>query len=304
MTIQPYNGEHVLLTGPASQNATIWVFQSSGVRIQGFDISDPTGKSGGIMVEDSRDVDIRGNTIHTGGHQGILVTGTGSTAPTYSSNVQIWNNTFFQNGGYWASSDSYWTVGDHAIYYGATSSDTDGIQHGAVGGVIANNLFYDQPYGDGIQVGSQNDGLIITNNTFDNTYQPDSRAGNAIEVYGEFNQFATKNVVIVNNIIADSAHHGVWGCGPNMTSNVVENNLGYHNPDGDFVTKWGSSTIFTLGPGNISGQNPLFVNAGGHDYHLAPGSPAIGKANPAYAPAFDFAGKARSSNPDLGAFTS
>jgi hypothetical protein len=87
-----------------------------------------------------------------------------------------------------------------------------------------------------------------------------------------------------------------------MTSNVVMYNLGFGNPDGDFDPIWNSSTTFSTGAGNITGLDPQFVGRSSKDYRLQSSSPAIGKANPAYAPSVDFSGKSRDSSPDIGAF--
>lgn len=300
VTVRAYPGERVVLTGSGTGGyPALFVARASGVRIEGFVVSDPVGD--GIRVDGAADVEIVGNTITHNGMQGVMVGGSATSGQTYSTNVQIWANRFYGNGGYWPGGDPYAALGTHSIYYGNTPSNTDGIQHGAVGGVIADNLFYDQPNGYHVQVGSQNNGLIITNNSFYNAYQPDTRAGNAIQIYGESNQFATKNVLVVNNIISTDANHGVYGSGPSMPSNVVRNNLAWKNPLGDFVAQYGTSTLFTLGPGNVAGIDPKFVSASADDFHLASGSAAIGRADPAYAPPTDFDGRARSSAPDLGA---
>jgi F5/8 type C domain-containing protein/parallel beta helix pectate lyase-like protein len=300
ITVRAYPGETVKLTNSVSGYPVVYVWKTTGVRLQGFDVSGSAGD--GVKVDNGADVEIVGNAIHNNGMQGVIVGGSGSSGLTYSRNVQLWSNRIYGNGGYWPGGSTYYLVGTHGVYYGNTTSNSDGIRHGAVGGVIANNLFYDQPYGYHIQVGSQNDGLIITSNTFDNAYQSNTQAGNALQIYGEWNQFATKNLLVVNNIIASNSHRGVHGSGPSMTSNIVRQNMAYSNPMGDFVPVWGSSTLFTVGSGNVSGLDPAFVNRGAKDFRLQSSSPAIGRSDPAYAPTVDFAGKSRDSTPDLGAF--
>jgi Right handed beta helix region/Protein of unknown function (DUF1565) len=296
ITIRAYPGETVILRNDSSAGAAVYIDRSSGVRIQGFRITNPS--SDGIKVLNSSDIELVSNSVYGNGNQGIIVGGGGSTAPTYSKNVQLWSNRIYSNGAL-----SY-TPFQHGVYYGATGSNTDGIQHGAVGGVIANNVFYDQPTGFHIQVGSQVDGVIITNNTFTTASNTsDANLGNAIQFYGEGNQFAPKNVLVVNNAIAFNAHRGVHGAGPSMPSNVVRNNLAYENPMGDFVPVWGSSTVFTLGA-NMTGADPRFVDRGAKDFHPRADSPLVGRADPAYAPSVDATGAARSGAPDLGALES
>ncbi len=300
ITVRAYPGERVALTGPSNEAyPAVFISRSVGVRLQGFEIANDKGD--GVKIDSATNVEIVGNDIHDNGMQGIIVgAGAGTASPTYSSNVQIWSNRIHNNGGWWPNNDPYAAFGTHGVYYGNAGSNTDGIQHGTVGGVIADNLFYDQASGYHIQVGSQNNGLVITNNTFDNAYQPNTRAGNAVQIYGEGNAFATKNVLVVNNIIANSANRGVYGSGGTMTSNVVRNNLAFNNPRGDFEPTYGSSTLFTLGAGNAV-ADPRFTDRSSKAYQLSSGSPAIGRADAAYTPPTDFYGRPRVGAPDLGA---
>lgn len=298
VTLQAMPGEHVVLTTPA--NAQLHAFKvadAGGLRIRGFEITAPTALDG-IKVENGKDVEIEGNVIHATGRQGVTVAGSGTTAPTFSKNVQVWNNRFYDNG----SSNQF----DHSIYWGAVGSNSDGIDHSAYGGVIANNVFHDQPNGFQLQVGSQASGLIVTNNTF---YRAAGAypVGTAIGLYTESQTaaYVTRNVTIVNNLITHASYKGVYGSGGGglMSTNVVRNNMAYGNGGGDFLSYYGSTSrvLFTL-EANFSGKSPLFVNPGNRDFRLQAGSPAIDKADPAYAPAIDAAGKARRGAADLGAF--
>jgi parallel beta-helix repeat protein len=302
VTLRPYTGEHVTLTGvERSEVPAIWVRGGGAIRIRGFEIAAHWGD--GIRIENSNDVEVVGCNIHNSGQQGILVVGTGSTSPTGNRNIQLWANRFHDNGGAYISKDSYWIKGDHGVYWGAASDNDDGIDHTTVGGVIANNLFYNQPYGRLLQLGSQVDGTIVTNNTFYGAYQPDPDAGDGVVFYGENNQFATRKVLLVNNIIADSAHNGVDGSALNdrMRTNLVRNNLAWQNPGGDFIELYGSHQLFTLEPGNITGKDPLLTNPKALDFRPRLGSPAGRRSITAYTPATDFTGRPRKQRPDLGA---
>ena len=301
ITLQPYPGEKVTLAAPPNaQLHAFLVSNGGGLRLRGFEITSATALDG-VKVENGKDVEIVGNEIHHTGRQGITVAGSGTVAPTGSRNIQIWNNRFHDNGGYWAA-------GDHSIYWGAVGSNTDGIDHTTYGGVIANNLFYSQPYGFQLQIGSQASGLIVTNNTF---YRATAAApaGGSIVLYTETTTpaYVTRNVLVVNNLITQAANYGVYGSGGGglMSTNLVRNNLAYGNAHGDYLRYYGSTSnvLFTLGT-NVSSQNPLFVNPTGLDFRLQSGSPAVGNADPAYAPPTDFAGRGRSGAPDLGAFES
>jgi hypothetical protein len=307
ITLEAYPGERVTLSAPPkSQLNAVVVLHAGGIRIQGFDVTGPTG-SNGFRIDDSRDVEIVGCNVHNTGHMGVLVVGTGSTSPTGNDNIQLWNNRFHDNGGGWIDTDPYWIRGDHSVYWGAVSSNDDGVDHTAYGGVIANNLFYNQPYGRALQIGSEVSGLIVTNNTFYRAYQPNPFAGTAIQFYGEGSRYDTRDTVVINNLITYSAHYGVFGSGGAavMRSNVVRNNLAFGNPNGDFRTTYGGDTeLFSLGPNNIIGLPPLFVAPYKLDFRLQPSSPAIDRADPAYAPTTDFNGRPRVGPPDLGAFES
>ena len=93
----------------------------------------------------------------------------------------------------------------------------------------------------------------------------------------------------VNNctIVGNSSGYYAGGGGTQGTtvnnSIVVNNNhqgVGYNYAGGNFA--FSCSSPLPSGPGNI-GNDPLFVNSGGGDYHLQANSPCINSANNAYA---------------------
>ena len=302
VTLRAYRTGRVQMTGVAGKDLpAIWVYEGSGLRIDGFDIHVSSGD--GIRIEDSHDIEVRRCNVHNTGAMGVLVVGTGKVAPTGNRNIQLWDSRFHNNGGAFVSENPYWAKGTHSVYWGAVSDAADGIDHTTVGGIIANNVFYDQPYGRQLQLGSQVDGTIVANNTFDRAYQADPEAGDAVVFYGEGTRFDTRNVLVVNNIIVGSAHHGVTGSGGNavMQTNVVRNNLAWKNGDGNFEPLYnGEIRLFTL-LGNITGVSPRFMNSSSGDFRLRSGSPAIGRSIPAYTPATDLLEHTRKSRPDLGA---
>ena len=303
VTLQPYKGEHVRLAArPNSLYNAVWIYRGGGIRIRGFEITGPTSNNG-VRVENAHDVEITRCDIHDNGHMGVLVVGTDNGG---NRNIQLWRSRIHRNGGAWVDEDGYWLRGDHGVYWGAVSGVHDGVDHTAYGGVIADNLFYDQPYGRELQIGSEVSGLIVANNTFYGASQPDERAGTAIAFYGEGSDHDPRNVLVVNNVIAHNAHKGVHGSGGYdttvMRTNLVRNNLAWDNPDGDFTNIDASPAeiLFRLGT-NLTGKDPLLADPARGDMHLLAGSPAIAKSDPAYTPPSDFFGAARPSHPDLGA---
>jgi hypothetical protein len=305
VTLRAYPGERVLLTAPPNSNThAVWVGGASAFRLRGFEITSPTSNIG-VMVENSEDIEIVGCDVHHTGRSGVLVTGTGSKQPAGNRNIQIWNSRFHDNGGNAQLENAGNRIGGHSVYWGGIGSNTDGIDHTTYGGVIANNLFYDQPYGYQLQIGSEASGLVVTNNTFVSATHP-SPGGSAIVLYSETQsaQYVTRNVLIVNNIIAYAANRGVFGSGGGglMATNVVHNNLAYGNAKGNFLAYFGSvdNVLFQLKE-NLTGRKPLFVAPTLRDFRLQSRSPAIGKASPEYAPPVDFAGHPRIGAPDLGA---
>ena len=305
ITIQAHPGEHVLLTVAAGSLAPAFsIAEAGGLRLKGFDVTSP-GAGFGIRIENSHDVEIVGCSVHDTGHGGLGLFDVGTQGVTVSRNIQLWGSTFHDNGGAWIKSDPYWIRGDHSVYWGGVSDAFDGVDRTVFGGVIANNVFRDQPYGRALQIGSQVSGLIVTNNTFYRAVQSHPWAGNAIQLYGEGLPLDPREVRIVNNIIANNSHHGVTGSGGGsvMRTNVVWNNLAWGNPGGDLVPFDDSPQreLFRLGT-NITGVAPRFVLPRSFDFRLQPRSPAIDAADAAYAPPRDRAGRARVSRPDIGAF--
>ena len=307
VTIVNYGSESPLLTGDPSSDhygyPALFLFNVRGVRVRGLAVSNPNGD--GVDVVDSTDVELDELYVHGNGVMGIYVGGiTNGSAPTYSKNVQIWDSRLTMNGGKFPGDEAYAPKGTHSIYYGG--GPLDGNQHGAVGGVIANNVIYDQATGRGIQLGQSAQGTIVTSNTIYNAYQSGfgTDAGDGIVLFNDgASNYPSRDVMIVDNLITNAYAFAVYGsCSSSMTSNRVFSNLAFANGAGDYDASYGNScSLFTLGQ-NAAPADPLFVDPSGHDFRLRSNSPAVGVADPAYAPPTDITGKSRGSTPDIGAF--
>jgi hypothetical protein len=189
--------------------------------------------------------------------------------------------------------------------------------------VVPNNLIYDAPTGEAIQIGDSARNGFIVNNTIDNT---DTRSTSGTSVCTDYSSqamvvwgggnYPTANTLITNNIISNNCGPGVnASTSGSLVGNVVRNNFGYHNAYAcnwcksgvDYDPIYGSYVGFTVGT-NLPDADPLYVNrtgtwsSAGKNFHLQAGSPALGKSDPAYTPPLDKDGKARPSTPALGAY--
>jgi hypothetical protein len=329
VTMTTYPGDPIA-TFVGSSTSPEWALHvqgDQGIRLRNFKVSAPT--NGGVHIEESWHIDVdRLVSIGNGsgcsstvvftscGAQGILVSG-GNPGffTTYSDDVQIWNSVLANNGG----NSTYASVGccasstnhDHSLYLGG---GPETVEPGFRNAVVADNLIFDSKDGYPVQVGQSARNLIFTNNTIDNTSNSDAAC--AIVVYGT-GTWASSGNLFVNNIISNVAGSGssavCASLGKNLTGNHVRNNLAYGVSGTTYDPVYGSYTGFdcvTSCPGqNLPNANPLFVDTVGtyadptsKDFHLQAGSPALGKADPAYTPPFDRNGNARPAAPAVGAF--
>ena len=287
-----------------------------GIRFRTIKVSAPV--NGGIKVEESWHIEldmlqIIGNgascpstaTYTQCGASGVYVGGGNPGYFTsYSNDVQIWNSVFANNGG----NSTYASVGccnsstnhDHAMYLGGGPTS---VEAGFRSMVVANNLIFDEHNGYPVQVGEAGRNLIFTNNTIANTSNADAHCG--IVVWGT-GSWADSGDLFVNNIISGVAGSGsnafCASLSANLSNNHVRDNLAYGVSGTTYDPVYGSYTGFDCAgacPGrNFTNANPLF----GKDFHLQAGSPALGKADPAYTPRLDKDGNPRPAEPALGAF--
>ena len=283
ITIRNFFGEQPVLHpgGGDNCNEALQLHNVSYVRNQGSTIEGAYGCDNNTNVYvagRSRHVEISGNDIRNGHDHGLY-------SDPGTLDVQVLANRVHDNG----------TIGsgnkDHALYM-------EGGPH-----LIANNLIYDHPYGHAVQIYPSAKGTIITNNTIVNpSYTSDYPAAGVI-VGGDGLGRTTNFIVIVNNIVAWNSR-GLYGYyewgedGPQGIGNVGVDNLVFANPYGDFVNDRTNIISFL---GNVV-ADPMFMNRAGYDFHLQLGSPARGRALPAYTPLTNFDGIPRLIPSALGAF--
>lgn len=105
------------------------------------------------------------------------------------------------------------------------------------------------------------------------------------------------NCVAYNNIIWATMKAG------STASAIDENNNLYYGHSQQQIKSIHDPGQDGIGPQSITGQNPLFVNAAGEDFHLQAGSPAINKGvNRYYTTDYDGNPRSVGGVPDIGAF--
>jgi len=158
-------------------------------------------------------------------------------------------------------------------------SDTTDGPGVSVDGASSVTLFNNVIYGNSLDgIRSQGVRTDIVNNTiaFNSGHGMDCTNG--------------QSVVIKNCIVVENGGLGI-ACSPSLQPEISFNNV-YHNNFGDYASG------LNIGPGNIQNA-PFFVDAAGHDYRLAEGSPCIDAGTSQGAPELDMDGRCRYDQPDV-----
>jgi hypothetical protein len=263
---------------PSGETNTIWWNAGDYTTIQGFEVdgSNSPDVRAGISAHGNH-VYVKGNHVHhiltNGANDGTGGAGIGS------------------DGSYFGDIGQHF-VGNVVHDIGGANSDgrVHGIYHQSTGSVV-NNVVYNTP--DGITTGHDAHDILIANNTVvDNGWGISIYAG---DWYGT--PQPADRIQVINNVVANSRQGGITEAGWTGTNNVYSNNLMYGNG-----YDWGLQNGLT--PTGTVKANPLFVNAGAHDYRLQAGSSAVNYGTAASAPATDLAGYARpqAGAHDIGAY--
>ncbi len=166
-------------------------------------------------------------------------------------------------------------------------------------GVIANNVI-EHDVAKGFMCRHDANHLFIVNNTI----VGNGRSGVSIWEMAHDNVVAN-NIVAYNGTVKGG--NGIQADSP--TSNIVaNNNVVWHNGTsltsnfGDHLTLSGNVVADPLFVDPLTTWPDHALSSSSTDYHLRPGSPAIGAADPRYALPFDITGRCRDASPDAGAY--
>lgn len=255
------------LDKPIFSNGRFYINGASYFRFKNLKITG-SANDGVKFNGNANHIELDGCEVYSNAQQGIIYTSDVSGSP---SEIQIWNCIVRDNGS------------DSGLHHGIYIADLAGT---ALTSIIANCVIYDNA-AYGIQAYPNSDGALITCCTID------SNNGRSAMVIGGSSTTATDNLVVVGGLFTNNAVHAVrvnWE-GTAGTNNNVYDVISYNNAD---ATEFQAGTNVTYT--RCVEQDPLYTNAGTHDYTLQNGSPAIGYIDPArwqYVPKTDFNGNSR-----------
>ncbi len=167
--------------------------------------------------------------------------------------------------------------------------------------LIANNITYWNGF-SGVHANAGHRMDFINNTCYMNSYTNSitnagsEQSGNNVGVSAS----VSDDIRIYNNIAFVDAG---WGGFPISIRNTTDLEVGNNLVFGINGTLINDPDLQNIAENTITG-NPLFADAGVFNFSLLENSPAIGMANPSFAPAVDFFNNARVSVPDLGAVES
>lgn len=184
-------------------------------------------------------------------------------------NIGNWNNPTNQHAsGTYLNANEYNITFDGNVFHdigGASTNLEHAIYSYGSNLIVINNIFFNQVHGWDIQIAGGSN-IFIGNNTF--AYSNPNRDGQVIL----WESAPISNVVIENNIFYQPPSTAVvsWQAG-SINGCTIANNL---TTSGSISDNGANCAVAN----NLAGVDPNFVNgvSGPLDFHLQPGSPAIG----------------------------
>jgi parallel beta-helix repeat protein len=318
------SGLKVMNVGPGDNHAGILVDNSTDIIIEHNHTSNTT--SSGIGVWDSRNViidgnevelccndgeqecitvaitdtfEIRNNHIHHGGPGSIG--GEGIDAKDGSSHGKIYGNHVHH-------------MNRVGIYVEAWDKHTYDID-------VYRNIVHDIADNDGFALASEEGGVLEDVRVYNNIAYNNGLSGIVLSEAGNSPTHPVRNITIINNTFANNGSN-VWGGGisienPDVSNLVIRNNICSQNRWFQIQNEVAVQQLTidhnlihgTKGDAENDGADaregdPLFVNAGGGNFRLRSGSPAIdaGSADNAPFDDFDGVGRPQGAGYDIGAF--
>ncbi|NMO16778.1 DUF1565 domain-containing protein [Pyxidicoccus fallax] len=267
---------------PPNSTATtgsIWENRGAYVDIEGFEFDGTGTKMPNGLINQGSYVTIKNNHVHHIVHgPGQLCNGAGGSG----INIHDYDIPGLMTGTV--------VTGNRVHDIGYTCDKIQNI-YISTRATVTNNVSYNNPGGAGIHLWHDARYVTIANNTVANTWMGIIvGGGNYYETNGPADY-----VDVSNNIVYDN-DYGISLQGQTGTHNTYTNNLVYQN------------SIYHFSPGAVHTgtviATPQFVNYAERDFHLAPGSPAIDRGSPTFAPSVDLDGNARPAGPayDIGAY--
>jgi hypothetical protein len=202
-------------------------------------------------------------------------------------NIGNWNAAEPWNpSGTYLNPDEYNITFDGNVFHDIGGGSSVNLQHAiysyASNVIVINNIFFNQVHGWDIQIAGGSN-IFIANNTF--AYSNPSREGQIVLWESE----PISNIIIENNIFYQPLGTAVvsWEAS-SINGCTFQNNL---TTSGSIWDNGSSCAVAN----NLVGVDPNFVNglSGPLDFHLQPGSPAIGRGIPYWYGDLDYENRSR-----------